>query len=111
MKIKLLLFSVIFGLFTANTAFSQQTNILDEIVNSYLKELKLNGDLEAKFRAVILDFSPQLKEKNLTTSDYNALMKKETLKIYEILNKEQFTIYKKLKESIEPHKKYRIETN
>lgn len=81
------------------------------MINTYLEALQLSSDQAAKFKMIILKFTPKFKEENISVLDYNTLMKKETLEIYGILDKEQFTTYKKLKDSIEPNKKYRIENS
>ncbi len=101
---------VLFCLMCISTALSQEKTSQD-VVDDYLKELKLDRKQKKQFATVIKKYAPQLSVKKLSVRDYNALMKEETLEIYGILSPEQFSEYKKLKKSIEPNKKYRFENN
>jgi len=107
---KNLLILVLFYLMSLSPVLSQEKNSLD-LIDKYLKELKLDSKKEKQFALILEKFTPQLSNKELSVRDYNALMKLETLEIYDILSTKQFALYKKLVKSIEPNKKYRIENN
>ena len=107
MKFRNLLGIVLLTLASVNPLLAQESTPSD-IINDYTKELKLNAEQEKQFKEVLMKFATQFEEYESNAREYNALMKKETLEIYDILNREQFAVYKKLKQTIEPNKKYRI---
>lgn len=108
MKINKNLFILLACLVISSYSYSQEVNV-QEVLNGYQKELKLDDDQKNQFLAILEKYTPQFAKKEINFKDYNRLLKLETLEIYDILSREQFGIYKKLKESIEPSKKYRFE--
>lgn len=108
MKLKYLVFFTFFGFMCHNTMLGQES-ITASIADGYLKELKLDKDQAKQFKEILEKYAPQFTQDGLKIIDYNSLMKQETLEVYGLLTPEQFAAYKKLKETIEPNKKYRFE--
>lgn len=83
---------------------------INKIHKLYENELNLNTIQSKKFKNILLKYNPIIKKLiDIKSNDIeiNKQTKLESLEIYDIINREQFSKYKKIKQSIEEYKKYR----
>ena len=107
MKIKHVFILFLFSFLGLYTSYSQEEKFKELIIDKYVSELKLDDKAQEKFTLVLLKYKPLFEKKYSNVGDYNTLLKREVLEIYEILSRSQFSEYKKFKKIIEPHKQYR----
>lgn len=107
MKFKSVFFLLLFSLLGVYASYSQQEKFEELIIDKYVSELKLDDKAQVEFSTVLLKYKPLFEKEDTSAGDYNALLKREVLEIYEILSRSQFSEYKKIKKIIEPNKKYR----
>ncbi len=88
--------------------FSQEQRAEAILVDQYTEALKLDNKQKRKLKNILLKNASRFNNVQLNNQDYNTLLKKEHLEIYEILNEEQFYLFKKDRLSIEPNKNYRF---
>ncbi len=107
MKIKYVFVLFLFSFLGLYTSYSQEKKFKELIIDKYVNELKLNDKAQVEFSIVLLKYKPLFEKEYPSVGDYNALLKREVIEIYEILNKDQFSEYKKIRKIIEPNKTYR----
>ena len=107
MKIKYLILFLFFTLLTSINLYSQEEDFKELIIDKYISELKLDNTNQIKITSIFLKYKPLFENKSLSNKEYNTLLKREALEVYEILNRSQFSDYKKIKKVIEPNKRYR----
>jgi len=107
MKFKSVFYLILFSLLGVYTSYSQQEKFKELIIDKYVSELKLDDKAQEEFTLVLFKYKPLFEKKYSSVREYNSLLKREVLEIYEILNRNQFSEYKKLRKIIEPSKKYR----
>lgn len=107
MKFKYVFFLFLFSFFGLYTSYAQEGKFKEIIIDKYVNELKLDDKAQLDFSNVLLKNKPLFEREYINVGDYNALLKSEVLEIYEILNKDQFSEYKRIKKNVEPNKTYR----
>ncbi len=107
MKIKYVFILFFFSFLGLYTSYSQEENFKELIIDKYVSELKLDDEVREEFTLVLVKYKPLFEKKSINIRDYNILLKREVLEIHEILDRSQFSTYKKIKKIIEPNKKYR----
>ena len=112
---KKLLFLISFIFFTYTCAVAQEMNskkYLKRVYNEYVEKLQLNKEQSKKMKSILKEnnaiLEKLIKEKK-SKQEINKQLKLNDLAVYKILSKVQFVEYKKLKEKVEPKKKYRFE--
>ena len=108
MKIKYVFILFLFSFLGLYNSYSQEEKFKELIIDKYISELKLDDKAQQEFILVLEKYKPLFEKTYSNVGDYNALLKREVLEIYEILDRNQFTLYKKIKKIIEPNKKYRV---
>lgn len=100
---------IILFLFVSLSGFSQDNkNTQKEIVKTYSTELKLNTLQSEKLASILSAYKEKLYNKNLSRNQFNATLKLQTLEIYELLSKDQFSSYLKLRAKYQPELSYRF---
>lgn len=107
MKIKYVFILFLFSFIGLYTSYSQEEKFKEIIIDKYVNELKLDDKAQLEFSKVLLKYKPLFEKQQSDNREYNALLKREVLEIYEILNRDQFSEYKKIRKIIEPNKTYR----
>ncbi len=108
---KILFLFLIF--FCVNNNYAQEIDSkkhINKIHKVYEQKLILNKKQSKKIKEILWKYNPKIKDlidDEATKIEINQLTKVETLEIYNILSREQFTEYKKLKKDIEEYKRYR----
>ena len=83
---------------------------INHIHKTYEKELSLNKEQSKKIKQILLQYNPEIKKlinTKATRVKINKLIKLEVLEIFNILTREQFSMYKTLKKVLEENKKFR----
>lgn len=101
------IFLLIFTLLSFIDIHSQEENFKVHVIDKYITELKLDESDQKAIATILLKYKPLFEKEPISNRDYNVILKKEALEIYEILSKDQFSIYKKIQQNIEPNKKFR----
>ena len=107
MNFKNVFFLFLFSFLSVHTLYSQEPSFKELVIDKYLDELELDVNQQKKFTSVLVKFKPLFDADSINTHDHNSLLKREGLEIYGILNKDQLSVYKKIKKIIEPDKIYR----
>jgi len=107
MKSSVRLVVVLISLFWM-TSFIHAQNNSTEVIDKYVEVLNLEEQQVAEFKEIILSFSDKLNVKSISDNDYNAELKKRDILLYNLLSREQFTIYKNQRSTIEPQVAYRF---
>lgn len=107
MKIKYVFVLFLFSFLGLYTSYSQEEKFKELIIDKYVSELKLDDKAQKEFTLVLVKYKPLFEKIYSNEGDYNALLKNEALEIYKILDRSQFSEYKKIRKIIEPNKKYR----
>lgn len=109
---RILLFVILFfSLLGSN--YGQNINSekkINTVLKKYQKELNLNKEQFKKFKIILLKYNPKITKlinSKASSFEINKLVKLESLEIFKILSREQFTGYKKLKKVLETNKRYR----
>ena len=102
---KLMLLAFIFCSLALN---AQEELSLKELTIEYQKRLELHENQTVKFATILAKYQSDLKTKNLGKKEFNRKNKLRDLEFYELLTKEQFSKYKKIKIELEPNLKYRF---
>ena len=103
---------MLFFFFTKDN-YGQENNSkkhINKIHKVYKQKLILNKKQSKKIKEILWKYNSKIKDlidSEATKIKINQLTKEETLEIYNILSREQFTEYKKLKKDIEEYKRYR----
>ena len=111
--IKKLILFMFFLFFFVNNNKAQEINSrkhINKIHKIYEQKLILNKKQSKKIKEILWKYNSKIKDlidSEATKIKINQLTKEETLEIYNILSREQFTEYKKLKKDIEEYKRYR----
>ena len=109
---RILLFVVLFFCLLGSN-YGQNINPekkINTLLKKYQKELNLNKKQSKKLKIILLKYNPKitkLTNSKASSFEINKLVKLESLEIYKILSREQFTEYKKLKKVLERNKRYR----
>lgn len=104
---------IIFIFFITNRNYAQRIDSkkhIYKIHKAYENELNLNAIQSRKFKDILLKYNSILKkliDKKYADIEINKQIKLESLEIYDIVDREQFAKYKKLKRVIEAYKRYR----
>ena len=80
------------------------------VLKKYQKELNLSKEQSKKIKTILLTYNPKITKlinSKASSFEINKLVKLESLEIFKILSREQFTGYKKLKKVLETNKRYR----
>lgn len=106
-----ILFTILF--FISFISNGQDKITKKEILKKYQKALVLNKKQIQKFNKIISDCNKKLEKynKSFTREEkraFNKIVKLQDYSIYNVLNTKQFEAYKKLKNQIEPSKKYKF---
>jgi len=102
-----------FLFFFVNNNKAQEINSrkhINKIHKIYEQKLILNKKQSKKIKEILWKYNFKIKDlidSEATKIEINQLTKVETLEIYNILSRKQFTEYKKLKKDIEEYKRYR----
>jgi|SaaInlStandDraft_1057018.scaffolds.fasta_scaffold77775_1 hypothetical protein len=110
---KKLIFFLMLLFFFVKSNYSQEINSkkhINKIHKVYEQKLILNKKQSKKIKEILWKYNSKIKDlidSEATKIKINQLTKEETLEIYNILSREQFTEYKKLKKDIEEYKRYR----
>lgn len=107
MNFKNIFFSILFVLMAISNSFTQNDSLHNTVLDRYVHELKLDKVTKEKLNTVLEKYKPLFKKQFKSSQEFNALLKLEVLEIYEILDKDQFSVYNRVKKNIEPNKKYR----
>ncbi len=107
MKIKHVFILFLFSFLGLYASYSQEEKFKELTIDKYVSELKLDDKAQEEFTLVLLKYKPLFEKKYNNVGNYNTLLKREVLEIYAILDRNQFSEYKKFREIIEPNKKYR----
>jgi len=102
---KLMLLAIIFCSLTLS---AQEKLSFKELTKEYQARLGLQENQTEKFTSILKKHYSILNTKNLDSKDFNAKNKLRDLEFYELLTKEQFSKYKKIKIELEPNLKYRF---
>ena len=108
---KILFLFLIF--FCVNNNYAQEIDSkkhINKIHKIYEQKLILNKKQSKKIKEILWKYNSKIKDlidSEATKIEINQLTKVETLEIYNILSRKQFTEYKKLKKDIEEYKRYR----
>lgn len=90
--------------------YKSKTHI-NKVNKIYTSQLNLTNEVSQEIKA-ILDFYNnklyQLQYNSNNSKLFNKTLKEYILKIFEVLNEDQFRTFKKLQSEIEPYKKYRL---
>ena len=79
------------------------------LLKEYQKELNLSKEQSKKIKTILLTYNPEITKlinSKASSFEINKLVKLESLEIFKILSREQFTKYKKLKKVLETNKRY-----
>ena len=110
---KKLMFFLMLLFFFVKSNYSQEIDSkkhINKIHKVYEQKLILNKIQSKKIKEIFLKYNSKIKDlidRKATKIEINQLTKLETLEIYNILSRKQFTEYKKLKKDIEEYKRYR----
>ena len=104
MKIKNVFFFFLFTFLSVHTLYSKEHSFKVLVIDKYVNELELDVNQQKEFTSVLVKFKPLFQMYSISPHDHNSLLKREGLEIYGILNKDQFSVYKKIKKIIEPDK-------
>jgi predicted XRE-type DNA-binding protein len=80
------------------------------VLKKYQKELNLSKEQSKKIKTILLTYNPEITKlinSKASSFEINKLVKLESLEIFKILSREQYTNYKKLKKVLETNKRYR----
>ena len=83
---------------------------INKIHETYEKELGLSKEQSKKIKQILLQYNPEIKKlinTKATRIEINKLIKLEVLEIFNILTREQFSMYKDFKKVLEENKKFR----
>mgnify|MGYP001567383252 FL=1 len=111
--IKKLILFMFFLFFFVNNNKAQEIDSrkhINKIHKIYEQKLILNKKQSKKIKEILWKYNSKIKDlidSEATKIEINQLTKVETLEIYNILSRKQFTEYKKLKKDIEEYKRYR----
>lgn len=94
-------------LLTSLTLFSQVEKNQDTLLTLYISKLELNDIQTEEFTLIYNKYKVNFSKKDIDNNTFNKINKLRDLEIYNVLTKEQFSIYKKVKKEIEPQLKYR----
>jgi hypothetical protein len=89
------------------TVFAQKIMSNKETLQLYSSQLHLSANQFKQFRIIFKKYKTKL-NKNTSDAQFNKVNKFRDLEVYEILSKEQYSVYKKVKLEIEPKLKYRF---
>lgn len=107
MKLRRYILLLSLALLSFFNLYSQEENFKELVIDKYISELKLNDNAQKKITSILLKYKPLFEKVPISNRDYNVLLKKEILEVYDILERSQFSDYKEIKKIIEPHKIYR----
>ena len=99
--------------FFAKSNYSQEIDSrkhINKIHKVYEQKLVLNKKQSKEIKEILWKYNSKIKDLidvEATKTEINQLTKEETLEIYNILSRKQFTEYKKLRKDIEEYKRYR----
>jgi len=99
-------FLIIVFLFISVISYSQESE-QKKIINTYTDKLKLNANETKKLASIMASYKTQLHQKDIDNRQFNATLKLQTLEIYELLRKERFLSYLKLRSKYQPELNYR----
>ena len=109
---RILLFVILFfSLLGSN--YGQNINSekkINTVLKKYQKELNLSKEQSKKIKTILLTYNPEITKlinSKASSFEINKLVKLESLEIFKILSREQYTNYKKLKKVLETNKRYR----
>ncbi len=92
-----------------NVLAQDKVTDIKTITKIYSSELKLDKNQAKQFKSILTNYKEELYQKNLETKAFNAKVKLQTLEIYNILSKEQFKTYLKLRSKHQPELSYKFQ--
>lgn len=92
-----------------NVIAQDKATDIKAITKLYSTELKLDKTQSKQFKSILSNYKDELYKKNLEAGAFNAKLKLQTLEIYNILSKEQFKIYLKLRSKHQPELSYKFQ--
>lgn len=102
---------IAFLLLIGNTIYSQDYSDkkhIEQINKEYTKKLQLTADESNEFEKILLKYNHQLKDAEQDKKLFNKILKAQTIAVFNLVSKEQYTHYKKLTLELEPYKKFRF---
>ena len=89
--------------------YSQENTSTSNLIEVYTNQLNLGKEQSKQFLDIIDKYNHNLKEKALSNTEFNKILKSKYLELYKILKKEQFNEYKKMSKKLEPQLQYRFD--
>lgn len=87
---------------------AQDVLSVKELMKQYETKLELTENQKTKFNLILGKYLTELNKKGIDNKSFNKTNKLRDLEFYELLSKEQFNNYKKVKLEIEPSLKFRF---
>lgn len=95
-------------LLTSLILSAQEPKTDKEIYKTYTSELNLDTNQSKQFIKILKKYKNKLRKNNIDNNTFNKQNKLRDLEVYEMLDHEQFEMYKKMKLKLEPAYKYRF---
>lgn len=80
--------------------------------NEYIENLKMNDSQSKSFKKILEEYNPKINkliDDKANNEDINRMIKISIGKIYKVLNSDQRKLFRKIKDRIEPKKKYKFD--
>ena len=100
---------IIVAVIASSITYAQEKDAHKEIIERYMKELKLSLLQTTEFNETLRWFHQNSNSKRLSATSHNKLVKTRDLKLQSILTAEQFERYITLKKEIEPNATYKFQ--
>jgi len=81
---------------------------IEQINKEYTQKLQLTADESNEFEKILLKYNQQLKDAEQDKKLFNKILKEQTIAVFNLVSKEQYTHYKKLTLELEPYKKFKF---
>lgn len=88
---------------------AQEQNHYKTTLNTYISKLSLDTKQVDTFTLIFNKYNEELHKDLIDKQKFNKANKLRDIEIHNMLSKEQFALYKKLKLELEPKLKYRFE--
>lgn len=86
---------------------AQSSKVDEEIYSTYTSELNLSKEQSKLFFKILKKYQPLLNKKGIDNATFNKNNKLRDLAVYNLVDTEQFNLYKKVKLKLEPNYRYR----
>jgi hypothetical protein len=102
------LFIFIFLAICFNSFAQENKTNFEELLSLYTTELNLHSSDSKKLSTILTSYHVNLNKKDIEASVFNANLKAQTLEVYDLLSKNQYTLYLKLIAKHQPELNFRF---